>query len=104
MVQSVDYSAFIRQAFNGDKGLAGAITKLPLEKKFRLQTVKEVPALKMPCIDAHATDMLQATNKTPGYDSKMGPPRHLASFCDPWLQNSTCGLICQPNDRWPLSC
>ena len=40
--QSVDYSAFIRQAFNGDKGLAGAITKLPLEKKFRLQTVKEV--------------------------------------------------------------
>ncbi|KAK9864494.1 hypothetical protein WJX84_006528, partial [Apatococcus fuscideae] len=41
-VDSVDYSAFIRQAFNGDKGLAGAITKLPLEKKFRLQTVKEV--------------------------------------------------------------
>lgn len=41
-MQSVDYSAFIRQAFNGDKGLAGAITKLPLEKKFRLQTVKEV--------------------------------------------------------------
>lgn len=42
LIQSVDYSAFIRQAFNGDKGLAGAITKLPLEKKFRLQTVKEV--------------------------------------------------------------
>ncbi|KAK9848926.1 hypothetical protein WJX84_004599 [Apatococcus fuscideae] len=41
-VDSVDYSAFIRQAFNGDKGLAGAITKLPLEKKFRLQSVKEV--------------------------------------------------------------
>ena len=45
VLQSVDYSAFIRQAFNGDKGLAGAITKLPLEKKFRLQTVKEVMLL-----------------------------------------------------------
>lgn len=60
-MQSVDYSAFIRQAFNGDKGLAGAITKLPLEKKFRLQTVKEVRVCRQ---RLHAAD-IGAVSATP---------------------------------------
>lgn len=41
MLQKTDYAGLIRRTFQ-DEGLAGAVSKLPLEKKFKLEIVKEV--------------------------------------------------------------
>jgi len=43
-VQTVGYSAMIREAFQGDKGLQGIVKKLPIERQFRLDNVKTVSA------------------------------------------------------------
>jgi hypothetical protein len=40
-VQKTDYSGMIRKTLQ-DEGLAGAVQKLPLERKFKLETVREV--------------------------------------------------------------
>lgn len=40
-MQKTDYSGLIRRILQ-DEGLAGAVAKLPLERKFKLETVKEV--------------------------------------------------------------
>lgn len=41
-LESVDYSAHIREAFAGDRGLSGIVRKLPIERQFRLDNVKTV--------------------------------------------------------------
>ena len=41
-LQTVGYSAMIREAFQGDKGLSGIVRKLPIERQFRLDNVKMV--------------------------------------------------------------
>ena len=41
-LQKTDYSGLIRRILQ-DEGLAGAVAKLPLERKFKLDSVKEVP-------------------------------------------------------------
>ena len=43
-MQTVGYSAMIREAFQGDKGLQGIVKKLPIERQFRLDNVKTVSA------------------------------------------------------------
>ena len=43
-MQTVGYSAMIREAFQGDKGLQGIVKKLPIERQFRLDNVKMVSA------------------------------------------------------------
>lgn len=43
-MQTVGYSAMIREAFQGDKGLQGIVRKLPIERQFRLDNVKMVSA------------------------------------------------------------
>lgn len=43
-MQKTDYSGLIRRILQ-DEGLAGAVQKLPLERKFKLETVKDVRAL-----------------------------------------------------------
>ena len=43
-LQTVGYSAMIREAFQGDKGLQGIVRKLPIERQFRLDNVKMVSA------------------------------------------------------------
>lgn len=40
-VQKTDYSGLIRRTLQNE-GLAGAVQKLPLERKFKLETVREV--------------------------------------------------------------
>ena len=40
-VQTTDYAGYIRRAFMAD-GLMGTVAKLPLERKFKLEHVKEV--------------------------------------------------------------
>lgn len=40
-LQKTDYSGLIRRILQ-DEGLAGAVAKLPLERKFKLDSVKEV--------------------------------------------------------------
>lgn len=42
--QTTDYAGFIRRAFMGD-GLMGTVAKLPLERNFKLEHVKEVGPL-----------------------------------------------------------
>ena len=42
--QTTDYAGFIRRAFM-DEGLMGTVAKLPLERKFKLEHVKEVGGL-----------------------------------------------------------
>lgn len=41
-LETVGYSAMIREAFQGDKGLSGIVRKLPIERQFRLDNVKTV--------------------------------------------------------------
>ncbi|KAL0029534.1 hypothetical protein WJX79_002171 [Trebouxia sp. C0005] len=41
-LETVGYSAMIREAFQGDKGLQGIVKKLPIERQFRLDNVKTV--------------------------------------------------------------
>ena len=41
-LQTVGYSAMIREAFAGDKGLSGTVRRLPIERQFRLDNVKMV--------------------------------------------------------------
>ena len=43
-MQTVGYSAMIREAFQGDKGLQGIVKKLSIERQFRLDNVKTVSA------------------------------------------------------------
>ena len=43
-VQTTDYAGFIRRAFM-DEGLMGVVAKLPLERNFKLEHVKEVNTL-----------------------------------------------------------
>lgn len=43
-VQKTDYSGLIRRILQ-DEGLAGQVQKLPLERKFRLDSVKDVRSL-----------------------------------------------------------
>ena len=40
-MQTTDYAGFIRRAFM-DEGLMGVVAKLPLERNFKLEHVKEV--------------------------------------------------------------
>lgn len=40
-MQTTDYAGYIRRAFMSD-GLMGTVAKLPLERKFKLEHVKEV--------------------------------------------------------------
>ena len=40
-VQTTDYAGYIRRAFMSE-GLMGTVAKLPLERKFKLEHVKEV--------------------------------------------------------------
>jgi hypothetical protein len=40
-LQTTDYAGYIRRAFM-DEGLMGTVAKLPLERKFKLEHVKEV--------------------------------------------------------------
>lgn len=42
VLQTVGYSAMIREAFAGDKGLSGTVRRLPIERQFRLDNVKMV--------------------------------------------------------------
>lgn len=41
-LETVGYSAMIREAFQGDKGLQGIVKKLPIERQFRMDNVKMV--------------------------------------------------------------
>ncbi|KAL3150906.1 hypothetical protein ABBQ32_000657 [Trebouxia sp. C0010 RCD-2024] len=41
-LETVGYSAMIREAFAGDKGLSGIVRRLPIERQFRLDNVKMV--------------------------------------------------------------
>lgn len=40
-MQKTDYAGVIRKTFQ-DEGLAGAVSRIPLERKFKLDSVKEV--------------------------------------------------------------
>ncbi len=40
-MQTTDYAGYIRRAFM-DEGLMGVVAKLPLERNFKLEHVKEV--------------------------------------------------------------
>ena len=61
LLQKTDYAGLIRRTFQ-DEGLAGAVSKLPLEKKFKLEIVKEVRTCSMFLLNVASTKHTHGTN------------------------------------------
>lgn len=57
-MQKTDYAGLIRRTWQ-DEGLAGAVAKLPLERKFKLETVREVRHPSPPVLSTFAGECEQ---------------------------------------------